>query len=294
MNILPFVFAILFILSYGIGASFQNQIVSHRNQKANLGLLRAERRFLQQSEMEQFKTLPGIKVKSEKREKNSSSSKEAPLQEVPLPEINPSCARLNLFPLIAEGKEAHLPLYETAAKLLRTFYQAAVFGSEKQFEYKLLDNLLASAKKQLKEKEALALETLFLKEAQLQPIYYVLLKGTKKRFPSLLDYLKIERTPSQICLFHAHPKIMTVFFEEKTAHKLYQKLHGNKKEPMGLEAILQWANDPHLAFVDAKVWELIDFNGSKHGSPSQKTLVAEDDETHISIRKNIQVKNVGN
>lgn len=290
MNILPFVFTVLFILSYGIGASLQNQIASHRNQRANLGLLRAERNFLQQSEMEQFKALPGIKVPLKKGEPQAPSSKEDPPQDVPFPEINPSCARLNLFPLIAEGKEAHLPLYETAAKLLRTFYQAEVFGREKQFEYKLLDNLLASAKNQLQEKDALALETLFLQDARLQPTYYTLLKGMKKRFPSLLDYLKIERASSQICLFHAHPTIMTLFFGEKTAYKLYQELHRNKKAPSGLEGILQWASDPHLAFVDAKVWELIDFNRPRHGSLSQKTLIAEDDETHISLRKTIQLK----
>jgi hypothetical protein len=290
MNILPFVFAVLFILSYGIGASLQNQIASHRNQKANLGLLRAERKFLQDSELEQYKNLPGVELKSEKGEKSTSLAKEEPSNDVPFPKINPSCARLNLFPLIDEGKEAHLPLYETAAKLLRTFYQAEVFGNEKRFEYKLLDNLLASAKKQLEVKDTFPLETLSLKDTSLQPVYYILLKGIVKRFPSLLDYIKIERPPSQICLFHAHPKIMTVFFGEKTASRLYQELHGERKAAIGLEAILQWAHDPHLAFVDAKVWELIDFQRPKHGSSSQKTLVAEDEESHISIRKNIQLK----
>ncbi len=287
MNILPFVVAVLFILSYGIGASFQNQLFSRRNQTANLGLLRAEQKFLRQSEEEQFSTLLGTERTVKKKEKEPSQ-KEAS-KAVPLPTINPPCARLNLFPLISEGKEAHLPLYETAAKLLRTLYAKKVFREEKQFEYKLLDALLTSAKKPLEKKDSLSLETLALKDTSLQPTYYTLLKGAKKHFPSLLDYLKIERTPSQICLFHAHPTALSIFFGEKTAHKLYQELHTNRKAGIDLEAILQWANDPHLAFTDAKVWELLDFHRPKHGDASQKTLLIEDDETHISVRKNIQI-----
>ena len=289
MNVLPFVFAVLFILSYGISASFQNHLASRRNHTANLGLLRAERRFLQDSEQHQFKALPGIE---RKKEKKAPSPKEESSEKVPFPEINPNCARLNLYPLIDEGKTAHLPLYETAAKLIRLFYQQEVFHGEKQFEYKLLDTILASAKKPLETKDTIALETLLLKDPALQPIYYTLLKGTKKHFPSLLDYLKIERTPSQICLFHAHPKIMSVFFGDPAAQKLYQELHKNKQAPSGIEAILEWLNDPQLAFLDANVWKLIDFQRPRHGDSLYKTLIVEDEETHISFRKTIPAKGI--
>lgn len=288
MNILPFVFAILFILSYGVGASLQNQIASRRNHKANLGLLRAERKFLQESEMEQFKALPGIERKSETK----ATPRQAPAKQekdATYPEINPTCSRLNLYPLIDEGKVKQPALYELAAKFLRLFYAKEVFRGEKQFEYKLLDTLLDSAKKPLEKADTVALETVFLKETSLQPVYYTLLKGTKRHFPSLLDYFKIERNPSQICLFHAHPKMMALFFGEVAANKLFQELHKNKRALTGMEEILQWLNDPQLAFVDGKVWELLDFQRPKHGKALQKTLVTEDEETHISLRKNIQV-----
>jgi hypothetical protein len=278
MNILPFVFAVLFVLSYGIGSSFQTQIAFYRNQKASLKSLKAEQNFLRYSEEKQFKNLPGLEVKVDKKAASTPSTRVTDPKDVPLPPINFDCARLNLFPLINEGKEAHLELYETAAKLLRIFYQTEVFGSKKRFEYQLLDQLLAAAKKAIEDKKVLPLETLPLKDSSLQPIYYTLLKGTKKHFPPLLEYFKVERDPSKICLFHAHPKMMTVFFGEKTAYKLYQELHKTKKASMELEAILQWGNQPQLAFVDGKVWELIDFHRPKHEASSPKIPLPEEGE----------------
>src|SRR5215470_5236440 len=105
MNILPFVFAILFIFAYGIGASMQNQIAFRRNQTARLQSFKAEQRFLRRSELHQFKNLPGTEVKIEKEKAREAPEKESK-KEVPLPPNNIGCARLNLYPLINEGREA--------------------------------------------------------------------------------------------------------------------------------------------------------------------------------------------
>lgn len=293
MNVLPFVLAILFIFSYGLVASLQGRTSMHRNQKAYTALRGAEKRLLRKSEKEQFKALDGVLVKKTGN-KRAASTGRSDAKELFYP-INGACAKLNLYPLIEEGKEAQASLYEMAAKLLRTFYFESLFAQEKQFEYKFLDALIAGAKQAMRENAALPLETIDLKDHFLQQRYYTCLKGTKKYllsqkgYPPLGDYVKIEKGSSQICLFHCHPDMLSVFFGLKAAPKLYAELHAeHRKEGMDLEAILQWSADPQLYFVDQGVWELIDFKKSKHGSSAQQTLVAEED--GVAIRKKITLK----
>src|ERR1700677_2523126 len=116
MNVLPFVLAIFLVLSYGMASSLQGRLNMHRNQKAYTALRTAERRILQSSERERFKTLSGAIVEKTKGDKKARPPSK------PLPSLNSPCARLNLYPLIEEGKEAHSALYEKTATLLRIFY----------------------------------------------------------------------------------------------------------------------------------------------------------------------------
>ena len=293
MNVIPFVFTILLILSYSLAASFQGRVLSHRNQKAYTALCKAEMQILRKSEEQQFKTLPGDVVKKQKKPFLPRSIRtSAPVK---VPEINPICAKLNLYPLITEGPSAHSALYETAAKMLRSFYQHALFKTEKRFEYKILDSILAGAKIKIEGKNSLALETIALSEPTLQPVYYTFLKGTKHYqiseigYPPLIDYWKIEKNPTQICLFHCNSEMLTIFFGAKTASKLYDELHdGSKKADMNLEAILEWAIDPQLRFVDKEIWHLINFQRPKHGNASQQTFLAE--QGGILIRKDVSFK----
>jgi hypothetical protein len=291
MNLIPFVFTVLLILSYNLAASFQSRLMSHRNQKAYLALRGAELDILRKSEQNQFLALPGDPVKKpHKKSPPSPSKNKDSSQSVPLPEPNAPCARLNIYPLIIEGRDRHAALYETTAKLLRTFYQRAFFPNEKRFEYKLLDAILGGAKTKLIGKNSLALETVALKDPTLQLLYYSLLKGTKqyslgeKGYPPLTDYLRIEKDGGKICLFHCHLDILTVFFGPKTAAKLLQELK-DKKAGLTLEAILEWGSDPQLRFVDQEVWSLIDFNRPQHPEALRKTLLGYEDGT--SIRKQV-------
>ena len=296
MNVIPFVMTILLILTYGMAASMQGRFLTHRNQKAYLSLRGAELDILRKSEWRQFNALPGDTVKKEHQPRNSHPKKQAESEESEQTiELNTPCARLNLYPLIAEGREAHAALYETAAKTLRIFYQKPFFDTEKRFEYKLLDAILAGAKTKLEGKNSLALETIAIKDPSLQPLYYALLKGTKHYqlsemgYPTLMDYWKIEKETGKICLFHCHPDMLTVFFGEKTAPKLFKELRENsKKAGMSLDAILEWASDPQLRFVDKEVWNLIDFKRPQHSDSLRQTMIGQEED--ILIRKNIDFK----
>ncbi len=292
MNVIPFVFTILLILSYSLAASFQGRLLSHRNQKAYNALCKADLQILRLSEERQFKSLPGDVVKKDKKPSRNQTQTPEPVK---LPEVNPACAKLNLYPLIKDGQNVHPALYETAAKMLRIFYQNSLFKTEKRFEYKILDAIIAGAKAKLEGKNTLALETIALNEKTLQPFYYTFLKGTKRHqlseigYPPLVDYWKIEKDPAKICLFHCNPDMLTVFFGMKTALKLYDELRDeSKKAGMSLEAILEWSTDPQLRFVDKEVWDLINFQRPKHGSAMHETMVAE--EGGLLLRKDVSFK----
>ena len=293
MNVIPFVFTILLILSYSMAASFQGKLLSHRNQKAYTALCKAELHILRLSEERQFKSLPGDLVKIEKKPSTRNQTRTSePLE---LPEVNPVCAKLNIYELITKGQNDQAALYETAAKMIRTFYQNELFKKEKRFEYKILDAILAGAKTKLEGKNTLALETIALSDKTLQPFYYAFLKGTKHYkvseigYPPLIDFWKIEKDPAKICLFHCNHDMLTVFFGPKTAAKLYAELRDpSKKAGLSLEAILEWSTDPQLHFVDKEVWDLIDFHRPKHGSALVQTMLAE--EEGVFIRKDVSFK----
>ncbi|MDE3046474.1 MAG: hypothetical protein KGJ02_07510 [Verrucomicrobiota bacterium] len=284
MNILPFIFAILLIFAYAVAASFEKHLVSIKTQNAYLGLRKAERRILYTEEDKKFNALPGTLTKQKKKEKPEQTATEKAF-----PPINPACARLNLFPLVNEGKEAHPELYNMATKLLHFFYEEQLEDPKILGEF--LDLLLESAKPLLKTQDKVALETLALKDAVLQPLYYRLLKGTKKPdlfsakgYPSLIDYLKIERSSSTVCLFHAHPHALVPFFGMKAAPRLYQLVHEEKKAGFEVEALIALLGAPHLRFLSPDVWKLINLQRPTHAA-EDVALVEDDPETGISLRK---------
>ena len=207
----------------------------------------------------------------------------------PFPLFNPACCRLNLFPLLDE--KAPSIRYELAAKLLRMFYAKDLFGAKKGIEYDLLDALLQSAKLQIKESSSLPLETIALADPKLQPLYYLMLKGTKNSnlfsstgYPPLTDYLKIDRDDSPICLFHAHPAMLALFFGLKNTPPLFNKLHTEVKGGFELDGLLQLIGDPLLSFTDPTIWELLDLKKPTHKRLSNQTLIASDPDSGITIR----------
>ena len=115
----------------------------------------------------------------------------------------------------------------------------------------------------------------------LNPTYEQVCSGTTGH----AEVIWIEYDPREI----SYRDLLTVFFGSKTAPKLYQELHGEGKKPvMTIDAILEWATDPQLRFVDKKVWDLINFGRPQHASPANQTLLIEED--GVSVRKTILKK----
>jgi hypothetical protein len=288
VNFLTFIFSLLLILSFSTFATLEKQLGDRRIRTSFLGHLKANRRILSKCETAAYKTFRAVpKTSPEKAKETTPNPIERPL-------INPACARLNLWPLIQEGREEHPLLYEAAAKLFKTFYGAVLFEDKPRFEYRFLDLFLKKSRQALQKQSPFALEKLSLDDPAFQGLYYKMLKGTKERsvenkigYPSLLDSISIEESPSKICLSHAHPDQIAVFFGFKAADKLFKELHQQQPPLLTAEFIEKVCSECHVVMVDPKIFALFEFGRPAHDHKSKTTFIEEDKDTHISLRKNV-------
>lgn len=296
MNLLGLVFSLLLILSYGFHACWEKQMGSQRLRKTYIGHQKANRKILNRYQSEIYKNLqskghaeeaPKPKKEKTKREKKGENPEKL--------ELNRECAKINLWPLIQEGRENHPLLYEITAKLLHTFYPA--LQKEKRGEYRLLDELLSAAKVAAQKESLFALEKVGLKDPTSHMLYYRMLKGTKqwdlssrRGYPSLLDYVKAEPTQDKICLFHAHPDLLTALFNEKIAAKLYSEMHKQGGPLLTQELVERTCLEMHQIAPDLELFKLLELGNPNH-KEIKKTIIAHDPATHVTLRKNLYLKN---
>lgn len=300
MNALGFVFCILIILSFGAALSLEKQISVHRLRSSYLGSLAANRAILDQTTSDFYDSLKKApaseaKEKAEKR-KEEEEKKDPP----PPPLINPQCAKINLYPLIERDQREEPYLYETVAKLLKVFYGQALFDNKVRAEYKFLDAFLKEVRHLMGNREFSVLEKVSFKDPHFQILYYQMLKGTKKNdlskgvgYPSLLDYIKIEPAASKICLFHAHPNLLSVFFTAKGAKKIYAAIHTSKAPAVTQETIVGICQEVHAPLLDAHVFDLFELSERRHPRGLKATVIGEDPDKHILLRKVVSVHTSG-
>jgi hypothetical protein len=152
-----------------------------------------------------------------------------------------------------EESEVDKVRYEQLATLLRSLY-GNYFAelNEKKLEYRLIDSLSLSGKKELKEKKSLNLITLQLQDSSLQPIFYRLLQGTKyynsknkEGVPPLMDFIRITSPhETKICLIKAPYEVLVIMIGEKGADDI---VHARKKKNyISNEAFQQLAIQDHF------------------------------------------------
>lgn len=297
MNVLALVFSLLLILSYGFYACWEGQLASARLRKTYLGHEKVNRKILNQYESEFYnhhlKKGKGAAVESPSDESSSDSDEEGPAQEStpkPIPP-NPECAKLNLWPLIQEGRESHPILYDLVIKLIRTFY-----GAFECDERSLLNELLAAAKRTLQTQAPFALEKLDLDDPDLQRLYYKMLRGTKKwdlasgvGYPPFLEYVKAAPLEGKTCLFHAHPDLIAALFNQKFAFRLHEEIHQKKGTALTGEFLQTLCRELHQLSIDPKFLELFQLGHPFHHD-LKKSFLAEDAATDISLRKSVYIK----
>lgn len=292
MNILGLIFGILLICACTFSLSMHKFLLSRPVEITCQNHLAATRKILNAYESEYYKAL---RSKTKKEESKKSDPKH-PAQglkkeEKKAPLLNGECSRLNLRPLIQDGKDEHPILYETAARMLRSLYQKPLFGEEVRLEYQLLDAILSAAKCEGTSPMP-PLEKLLLPEKNvkrlypLQMIYYRMLKGTKpaakKKYPCLADYFSIEDAPSSLCLRHASIEMLSGLFNPKAALQLVKEMQKNK-DSLSKDRILEICIQSGITSLDDDFFELIDLKTARHRLPSKKILVEE--EGGVSLRK---------
>jgi hypothetical protein len=292
MNVLGLIFSLLLILSYGFYASWNQHTALLRLRSSYHAVQKANREILNSYESEIYNAL---------REKPKQSTSHEPSEpkhvsqldssEPQVINMNRHCAKLNLWPLVQEGRNAHPLLYELAAKMIRTFY-LSLLPKEKRVEYRFLDAFLASAKLAPQQNSPLCLEKLLIPNYE-KP-FYKMLKGTKKwdlaskfGYPSLLDYLKIEPSQDKLCLFHAHPDLITVLFNSQMANKLYSEVHKKDGSLLTQELLERLVSETHSIAIDPDLLKMLEFGRPQH-KDQKKIFIAED--ADVLLRKTISIK----
>ncbi|MBN1914955.1 MAG: hypothetical protein JW769_03600 [Parachlamydiales bacterium] len=155
--------------------------------------------------------LPREKTFAESSHKKTGKRKKRPLVS----------AKLNIYPLLEEGKENHPHLYEVLAHLLHIHY--AKILPKKDMEYELIDHLIAWKKSRGTKDENLYLEKIALAHPTFQPIFYQMLRGSHRapfvvHYPSLLDLVEIApHCKPLIYLPHAPHALIEALFNEEIA-----------------------------------------------------------------------------
>ncbi|MES2273827.1 MAG: hypothetical protein V4487_06510 [Chlamydiota bacterium] len=299
MNILGLVFSLLLMLSFGFWTLREKQLGSNRLRSTYLGHERANREILNRCQVDFYGNLSreksGEAADEEKPEKSTAAAAKKE-KKTPAITLNGECAKINLWPLLEQGREQNPILYELTARLLSQFYGSALFENKARLEYQFLDTLLESAKLAQLKKVPLLLEKLELNHESLQKVYYRMLKGTKKcdlsqgvGYPCLLDYIKLEPVQQKICFSHAHLDLISVFFGFNVAGKIFAELHTQSKPPLTKDTIEEWCSQSHIQ-IDPLFFEMIELGRDRHGRGGKKTLIGEDLETHVSLRQKVYVE----
>lgn len=294
MNVLSLVFSVMLIISYGYYAVWEKNIAGRRLRTTYTAHNQANRTILNKFESKIYNSLGSKKAKSPNSGKKGEKKRTGKKKKAP--EFNRGCARINLWPLIQEGKENHAQLYELSAKLIRTFY-APITPNEKRFEYHILDVLIASAKEAIQENEDLfSLEKIELLDPDLKRIYYKMLKGTKKwdlrqniGYPPLLDYVKAERSEEKICIFHSHPDMLTLLFNSELAWKLHEEIHKDQGAVLSRELIEHLASELHMIRLDSDIFQIVTLKEYYSHEDKKKIITAGQGE--VLLRKNLSLKN---
>lgn len=296
MNVMGLVFSILLIISYGFYACWDKHMASSRLRNTYAAHQQVSRKILNSYESKVYAGLggKGRAVRKERPIKEEVESDEPETEEQKTPEPNRICSRINLWPLINEGRSAHPSLYDVAVKLLETFY-SSLSPNKKHFETQFLDLLLASAKESLQQEGPFSLEKVSFSDPEFQRIYYKMLKGTKQwdlrngiGYPPLLEYVQAEPSTDKICLLHAHPDLLTILFNEKIAWRLHSEIHRKGGPPPTAQLIERISVESHQISIDPDLLALLDLTRSDHKG-KKKTFIAEDRQGDVLIRKNINL-----
>ena len=275
MNLIAFIFGLLLIFTCSFSLSLRKFHLTEPIDSTYRANAIASQKILNSYESLRYKRIP--KKKSAETEKKKQNRNQTTHQHDRTQ--NGACARLNLWPLIQEGRETHPALYQTAVRIFKTFYTE----SPELF----LNALLEAAKMQLKKDSgalSFSLEKLAL--GSLQLTYYQMLKGAMKapadqRYPSLLELITLEKTPSLICLQHTSQPLLNALFTAPLAEQILLE-----KEELKKDQLRELCLHKGQRVVDDEFLNLFDLQQTSHRISENQTILVQD-ENEVSLKKKV-------
>lgn len=283
MNFVTFVFSLLMIFAFGTFVVMEKKSGDRKLRETYLGHILANRKILSKWESKTYDSF-----RSKAKDEESKEQKERQISE---PEVNPHCAKLNLWSLVHEEKEPQNELYEIAIKLLDAHYGNALFSSPQE-KITFLNALIRKAQEAFQTGN-FALEKLKM-DPKFQLCYYKMLKGTKtwdpenkSTYPPLLDVIKIDEGSSKISICHAHIGQLKALFGEKVGSLIFREIHSENLVTPSKELIEEMYSQCHLLPPKKELYDLLEMERKAHLDKGKSTLIATDKASGVSLRKHI-------
>jgi hypothetical protein len=287
MNILPFIFAFLFVFSF-----FAFNFLKEKKSFVLTETVLDSHNRVESNLQNKIVSKAYAKLTAEPKPTNPTA-KQTPKSFVSYRTLFPpmETSKFNLTPLIKDTTEFKLhPLYEPLANLFRVLYGKTLYKTE-NIEYRILDALLTKARKN-PELENIA--DIDLDDPTIKNIFYKMLKGTnqyevgKEGIPPLEDFLAIGEENTAISFSFASAALLEALFGEKiTAHifleeekkrKELNKYYYFSKEELQALATKNPAQFSNFSSIEPYI------NYSKKVK-SRKEKGGKDDKTGLAIKK---------
>jgi hypothetical protein len=282
MNILPFIFTFLILLSFGSYALLQQRLATTFESKSYRGYMRAERLVRNRTQSKLYYRKKSIDQK-ETSEKTEPKDFENPRTIFPPSESS----RFNLYSLFHDNPSPLL--YEAAVKLLNILYQHTPFF-KKDLAYRMVDAWIEKGHG----KKECAWVDLFPDDPPLREIFYKMLKGTNHYdrsshplvgYPPLEDFFHLNHDKNKaVCFPFASEPILSAFFEEKVVLAILDKETLKAQKDRKKYFLDQTELQVLLKDKSPQITEL--FNWDTRRSPNEY-IKEIDPKTQITCRKKI-------
>jgi hypothetical protein len=256
-----------------------------------MGHAKAHRILLNCLEKKAYKAIPKAPTEGETTVAPKKTSDAPPKKKAwKAPHVNPSCTRLNLYPLLQEKEKGATG--ELFCKMVTTFYGENLLKGFPGGAPKFCQEFVKVIRKEEALKGEVALQALKFADPEQQMLYYRMMKGTKKAdvltgegYPSLLEYVKIKRLKSYLCLYHAHPNLIAALFSVKSAAKIYEKLHETKEGLPMFDAIEKICAESKDVPIPAELISLARLTRSVCKGKEREIIIAHDPTSQVTLKQ---------
>jgi hypothetical protein len=285
MNFLPFVLSFLLILVLGGSVMFNSFRSVSIERTIILGVHNAKLDLISdQSKKELDRMKKPTKEGAKKPKTKKASPKEKTYPDKRNQRNNLQTSKLNFWPCLnGTDKALSDAIYQSTVRLIENLYKETDF-------YKTVkrDNLARNIVEEMLKKKGETLADLFPADPELAPIYYKMLKGTNTGYPSLEEYLRIEKTETAqpVIWPYASAVVLTAILGEASTQKILAAEKANweedhKKGKLTKENLKALLQNSHPKLEINKLETVFSFQNATKGYPR---ACAEDKTKVMAVR----------